>query len=396
MRILTIGTSPYLLDSKGKMNADLLVGLKKMGHDVISAVWYLDTSWFCPTSDKIYNFEKNNNLICEIIPISLSVQKSTPQLYEIIKKVKPEIVISISDYNNISLIYAIKNLDSELFKWIFLCAADNGPINHTFHEAFGLIDMACSTTKKISKEIEKIKGEECLYTPYGPKSLFEYKEAEVFSKKLKIICCSKNVQQSNISSLIIASSYIKNEDFEIYIHTNHSDVGEIDLLSLSKRYGVEEKIKFPEKFVSLNDGIEEKDLCDIYNSSDVIADLSMGSSTSLCLLEGMRCGCMPLSLDTLSSSEILEKMPEKHKFTVRNVPFIAENEEEFFIADPEDIAIKIKNLIKIKNSKDYTKIKRICRDVAKDFANEKFIENFCSLVKEVKNKSGNLNIEIVS
>lgn len=390
MKILTVGFSPYFLTSLGQINSDILRCLKKEGYEIFSAVWNLNLSWHFPKDDGTFVYEKDEEEVCRIFPISRNQQKCTTQLYDIVKSVKPDVVLSICDYQDLSSIYAIKNLDNDLFKWILYCIADNLPVNEKFYEAFELADLLLTSTKRASEEIANFSKKDCFYLPYGPENS-NFLPQKTKNSIDKIVCSSKNIQSSNLSAIIRASSLVENTEF--YLHTNHSDAGENDLAILLQRYG--KNIKLPDKFVSLDDGIPKEELFEIYYKSDIILDVSVGSATGISILEAMSCGCIPVVAKTVALSEILEEIPEEYRFFVDGVSYIGDNEEEFFVVSHKDLAKKIKNILDIKEKKpkEFEKIRSICMNRAKKFSKNEFDKKIVKFLKELENKGRILKVE---
>jgi len=393
MKILTVGTSPYLLTSLGKINSDLLCFLKQE-YEIKSAVWYLDTSWFLPSEDKQYKYEKDDEIICDIFPLFRNTERSTSQLYEIILSYKPDIIVSICDYNDLSPIYAIKQLDSSMFKWINISIIDNIPINYKYNDAFMLADCNVATSKIVAANIEKITNEKCHYIAYGPNQEI-FSEEIVKNNEFRCMTTSKNIQNSNLASIISVSSLFSDVDF--YIHTNHSDLGEIDLKNLINRYNCGNRVFLPNDFVSLNDGVSQRKMVNNYKISDVIIDVSIGSSTGLSLLEGMKCGCIPIISESIALKEIVSLLPERYRFIVDSNLYIGDLEEEFYIISQKDLYNKISKIKQIKENsrEEFENIRSICIEVANKFDNKEFINKNNILLKDLINKERTIKVETV-
>ena len=64
MKVLTIGESPYLLSKSGKIHAEIIRELKQSGHEVNSAVWNFDITWFAADEKGRYFYEDDEEQIC--------------------------------------------------------------------------------------------------------------------------------------------------------------------------------------------------------------------------------------------------------------------------------------------------------------------------------------------
>lgn len=370
MRILLVAPSPYLLARSGRLNADILSFLGKKKYEIATAVWDLDTGWFAADADNRFFFKD----ICEIFPFSnKSPSISTPQLYEIIQKYKPEIVISLGDYDEVDALFAIKSLDTDVFKWIHILTLDAAPIKDTYFDIFSKIDYLISTNQMGIDETSvysNLSKEKCLV---GVDSSIFYFSGEKINDELKILCCGKNSQSSGIASVINASQYLKN--CEIYCHTGVLDRGDYDLQLLKKRYDKNNIVKFPEKYVGLNDGLTNEEMNKMYNNSDIFIDVSVRSATGMCLLEAMAAGCIPIVTKVGALKEIVELLPRDLQFFAESNLYIGNMEEEYEVVSVNSIAENIEKIRKIKNNNEgFLEAKKKIAEVAQKMTRKMFLE----------------------
>jgi len=395
MRILTIGASPYLLTNLGKLHSDVIKYFKKAGHFVGSAVWHLDTTWFMGDEQNQFFYENNDNK-SELFPFVNMVEQSATMIYEIMKKFQPDIVISMGDYEEHTCISPVRTLYPQLFKWIGIFALDALPVNQNEKEIIEGVDYAIATTKFGQKELARFIGEDSKYLPYGPnKKIFKDLQISKNENILKIINCSKNSQSANLGCFLQACSMYKNEDISTYLHTNIYDVGDYDIHLLLDRWGIEEDILLPERYVGLNDGYEEAEMNDIYNDCDVVVDVSVKSSIGISILEGMTSGCIPVCTDVGAIGEVVHQLPEDCKFFVPSYEFLGKKEESYFIASHRGLSDKITELynIKIDDIDRFNYIRKKCIEIASKYNNENFVLGLEKIVEEAAENNSKITIE---
>jgi len=400
MNILTVSACPFLLTKTGKMNSDVLRSLKEDGHEINSAVWHLDTTWFVPEEDGTYTYEYMEKNVCTLYPISKApVDRATTQVYEIVKKVKPEIVVFIGDYTDAAPLYAIRSLEPDSFKLFAVLAIDALPINDKFHDLFNCVDIAVSTTKEACEEIKRISNSECEYLPYGADhNVFKPKKTAP-RNSFKIMNCSKNSQASSTAAFIYAMGELEKNrkgDFLGYLHTNFSGIGDYDIDLLKKRLKAD-NLELPVDFVSLNDGVSGDKLNELYNDSDIILDVSVRSSTGLCVLEGIATGCIPLVTKVGALREIVELISDSDEHFVDSVTYVGENEEEYEVANWNSIVDRILYFEKMKKERPIEFGKKIVeiQDIASHFSREKFVDGIRKNLEEIGSKNRTISVEVI-
>lgn len=399
MKVLTVGMSPYLLVHIGKINKSLICGLKKDGHVVASAVWHHDSSYFLPNDNGEHEFEQNGEVICRLYPFANYPEKNAPALYEIIKNFEPDVVISIGDYTDTDFIFSIKALMPNQFKWISILTIDSPPINEKRKEAFEFIDLAVVANKMALKEVKKISRVETRLIRFGPDHGIFYKDNDVIKEEanLRVMSCSKNSQASSTAVFmksIVEANKIYN-GITGYLHTNVSDRGDYDLDLLMNRFEAGNCVFLPDKFVSLNDGISDKDLNSEYNKSDIIVDLSVRSSTGLTVLEGMSTGCIPLTVDIGANGEVVGLIDKS--LIISSNTYIGQFEEYYEIPSPEDFTKKLIKLYELKrDNKDFVEnLIRRSVDVSNQFSEEKFVEGIKDVLKNISIIDRKVEVEIL-
>lgn len=398
MKILTVSSSPYLLTRFGRINAEILKFLKTEGHEVASACYHHDPTWFAPDEKGNFDYTTDSGYVCKLYPFRYMGEKSSPFVYEICKHYNPELVISIGDYNDVDFIFALKALNPDIIKWLNVVGLDASPINKSRNKAFEYMDHVVSLNEFGNNEIIKhIDKNKVTYCPFGVDLEIFNANNQKNEEEIKIFGCGKNAQGSNLGVQFKAISLAsKEEKILYYLHTNHNDIGDHDLYELSDRYDID--VKFPDNFSSLNDGMSDADLSLLYGSYDLVLDTSAKASTGMSLLEGMACGCIPVASGTEMFSEIIRKMPEEYQYIIDSNLFVGAMDEEYYMASPEslkNIILKLSNLKK----KDYNKFNDI-KIHSKKVAQEYDRKNFLKIIKEaigktMKNNKEEIKVEII-
>lgn len=372
MKILLVAPSPYLLARSGRLNADILSFLAGKKYEIASAVTQHDAGWFAADADNRFFFKD----VCEIFPFSnRSPNISTPQLYEIIQRYKPSVVLSLGDFHEVDALFAIKSLDPDAFKWIHILTLDAIPIKDTYSDIFYKIDYLISTNQMGIDETSvypNLPKEKCL-VGVDP-SIFYFSGEKINDDELKILCCGKNSQSTGIASVINASQYLNN--CEIYCHVGVHDAGDYDLETLKKRYDKNNIVKFPEKYVGLNDGLTNEEMNKMYNNSDIFIDVSVRAATGMCLLEAMAAGCIPIVTKIGALKEIIELLPRDLQFFAESNLYVGNMEEEYQVVSVKSIVENIEKIRKIKNNnkEGFLEAKMKIAEVVKNMTRKVFLE----------------------
>ncbi len=372
MKILTIGASPYLLVRNGKIHSDVIRRLVSEGHEVASAVWHHDEGYFMPSEENVHSYEFDCNHVCYLYPFMPKTEESSPFIYELMKAVQPDIVITIGDHKDTNFVYAIKAMYPTLFKWIAVYTIDCKGIPVVNKDAFEYADCVITTNEFALKEISSFANVQGLYVPYGPNH-------EIFSnlngERDLVLCSARNAQSSNIPSFIMATSEVKS-----YLHTNMYDPGDYNIDGLKEKYK-SSSFEYTTDFCSIKDGVPDSKMVEIYNKSSIIVDCSIKSATALSLLEAMACGCVPIGPNYGRVGEIISEMPEGFQFTVQYNVFIGQNEEEFAIVSPVHLNSVINQVLSNKDVLQEASMAAV--KIAKKYSNVDFLNKLVDAVKDV-------------
>jgi len=295
-----------------------------------------------------------------------------------------------------------------VFKWVAIFAIDALPINPLMSEVFKNVDLAIATTKRGQEAISNM-GLECLHFPYGPNEVFCDLGKREDEDKIKIIHCAKNSQGSNTGGLLMGLNELKKRTdtpLDAYFHINPSSPGDYNIKLLIDRFGLKDSIAFPKKFVSLNDGITDSEMNELYNQYDFVVDTSVRSSTGMTILEGMAAGCIPIMPDIGAFSEILEKLPHRYRFSIYGVPYIGELEEEYCVILPKNLADTLHQayfeFLRNMTKEEKVEMRGIYQETARNYAGkndaqekETFAKKIIDQVKEIDINGRTLQLDTI-
>ncbi len=229
MKILTVSASPYLLSKLGKINSCLLQHFESQGHTVSTACWHHDKSYFLAEDDSKFYFETDSR-ICQIHPIDYDVTKSVKQVYEVIKKFEPDVVLSIGDYYETDFIHAIKSIYPTLFKWVSILTTNSSPIEYFHRESLESIDEAIVTTIDGLNEMRRMLVTSAVYVNPGYDTDVFYPDGFP-DDQLTIVANLKNAHSSNLPAFLHAMKHLEKWgiNFKAFLHTNLYDKGDYDI-----------------------------------------------------------------------------------------------------------------------------------------------------------------------
>jgi glycosyltransferase involved in cell wall biosynthesis len=396
MRILTVSASPYLLVRNGRMNSDAIKHLKDQGHHVTSAVWHHDEGFFVPNEDGLSFFEdEDGNQICELYPFFPQSEQAESLLYEMMKKVQPDVVISIGDYKEISFIYAIKAMYPTLFKWVAVMTVDCFPINEEYKDRIEYADYVTSTSEFGWENLNTLCNIQGEFLPYGPDHSSFY-SADKAGDRCTVFCSEKNSQASNLGALIKAMGIVQKSgsDVRCKLHTNLYDPGDYELSLLIDRYGAS-NVELPEYFVSIKDSISNEEMLQEYAQGDFMVDTSLKSATALSLLEGMASGLIPIGPNAGRVGEIISHMPEEFQLFIPHETFIGGKEEEYSLISIEGLAGKIIEIEKnmFNDPEIMKKASEAARNVALRFSSLSFSNRLVEIVEMVSEKENVMSLD---
>jgi hypothetical protein len=379
MNILTIGPSPYLLTREGRVNRDVISALKARGHHVQCLATYHDILHFLPHEDGIHYYDHENGTRTRLHPHLQDIGTLSVTLIDVMKKVQPSLVISIGDYSECAAIYHLKAKFSSLFKWIIINTTGMDVVNEKYREPLNLADIIFATCKSATSALRQLCSCQVEHIPYGPAEKFtDLNIRDTFSAIIR----SNNRQSCNLGAFIRAMAMA---DAEGTIHTNIDDQGDYDLRLLINRYKMSEKLKLPNKFVSIREGVPHYCLNEMYNRHCVAIDCSFQSGTALSLLEAMSTGCIPIGMNFGAVGDVLNELPEEFRLFVRYETLLGPGQEEHAIISVKDLAVTIENMKKRFTNDPlwFQEAGNEVKEVARIFSNRNFVNRIVDTVEKV-------------
>ena len=279
-------------------------------------------------------------------PISASPDEAVTAAYEAMKRFQPDVVVTIGDYHETAWMHAIKSLYPQLFKWVAYLTVNSLPISREYADALSTADALLASTEEASMAVRDLTGVYCEYAPFGPDPNIFYANDEIAdSKEFRVIGTPKNSQSSNIGAWVssFANGLSDGGGIRALLHTNLNDPGDYAIEELLESYEVEEIIDLPDRYVSVNEGLTDAEMADLYRRHHVVMDLSVRSSTAIGVLEAMACGCLPLVAKHGAIGEVVSEL-RNTGLVLPTVPFIGERQEIMHIVETDEIYEEIRAL----------------------------------------------------
>lgn len=387
MRILTVSASPYLLVRNGRINASILQYLKDQGHEVFTAAWHHDEGYFMP-EEGAHWYEVDGERLCPIIPIDPRLEGSTT-LYETMKKVHPDVVVTIGDYKDTSFVWEIKAMLPNLFKWVSLLSVDGLPINPNFTSQIEYADFTVCLNKPSFKEIQKISNIEAELLEFGadPKFFGENK-----SDGSGFMCSCKNAQASNLGAFVKAVGDAPG--VRGYLHTNLYDPGEYDVDLLVERYG-DGRVDLPDRYVSIKEAISDEELAEEYKRHAFFVDTSVKSACALSMLEAMACGCIPIGPNQGQVGEIIRRFNMFEFLEIPSEIYIGLNEEEFSVISIEGLSRKISELHTwaSEHPDKYQQLSQVSQKISQSVSRDLFLSRLGEIVRQITGTASKIVVD---
>jgi len=337
MRILTIGPSPYLLASDGRIHRDIIISLTEAGHFIDALVVNHSVMYFLPSETGLHYFDLDGKRICQLFPFLGQKGEEPPFAFEAMKNSRPDVVITVGSYSDTDFIWSIKSIYPHLFKWVAVIPTGTDIINERHRLSLTYADAIITTTKLAEKAFNDA-GLKATYIPYGPPSCVR-EPSDGLTTHFKVLSLAKNSQMSNVPAFLQA---LQLSGLNGTLHTNIDDSGDYDIRLLIDRYKLKEKISIPKKYVSIREGISSESMESMYREHDTVVDCSLQSATGLTMLEAMAYGCIPVGVAFGAVGEILELMPDDFCFKTNYETFVGPHEETLAVIDTKELAASLR------------------------------------------------------
>ncbi len=355
MKIVTLGLSPYLHMSDGRIHSMVLEHLFKTGHAVASIGVGHDTGFFLPKeNDKgepVYYYEFDKFQI-PLVPFN-NAQDPAIGIYEILKVLEPDMVITIGDFNSFLYMKAVKMFVEKPLKWIAILSNHSYPINELNIEVLDDIDgILCTNSYSFDMFSDLYKRENIDTSHVG--SCSDYIEP-VRNSDFRIVTTGTNTCLDNFPMIMEVAAEVRSDipELQLYIHTNVYDRGDFDLPLLKARFDPQDEfISFPNKYVSINEAYPEDKFHEELSKCDMFISASGHASTGMAAFDAIACGCAPLLSDVGAHKDIAEGLAEispkfkRNDFLVPCIEVMTRGEVYTSVCNPRLLKERILNLHK--------------------------------------------------
>lgn len=353
MKVVTLGLSPFLMAARSKAHAMIMKYLYLTGNTIASAVWGHNEKYFIPKESEdgnkqfYYDFEYADQK--HEIPIFPFVRGRDDSIYvyEILNQLQPEIVITIGDVSDFSYMHAVKSFYPHNLKWLHVALQYNNPINDDHAQILSSMDGILCTSRNCQESMQNLFGKDLMdmhYVGCNPKI---YNFVDKPDNPFRIMASPK-VSQSDCAPTIMSCAPGLSKEIpglEIYLHSNVEDPGDHNLHALRDRFDPKgEIIKFPEKYVSLMDGMTELEMSQEMQKSHVFVSIPMVTATSMSVLQAIACGCYPVMSDCGTNRDIAKMLSdflgdgyEQEDFLVPSIEIMAAGDTYLNVCGKEDL-----------------------------------------------------------
>jgi hypothetical protein len=363
VKIITIGMSPYNTTSVSKLHADILKHLLLQGHSLMSLSWAHDISYYVPVDGQYYyNCEIDKNLPDQptspqeykipIMPLLKGLNDPIP-IYEAISNLEPELVITIGEIAEAAFIKAVKTFVSKPFKWLSILTQSQYPISDELSELTEYMDGVLCVSPSAYHEISKIFHKSDIACQYVGADQRFFRIHSPDPNKFRLMTLGKSSQLDNLATVMQVCSELRDiiPELELYVHANVCDTGEYNLNLIKNRYDPEDKfIYFPDKFVSLVEGVSSDELAQEYIKSDIFISIPLASGTSMSVFEAIASGCFPIMSCCGSNKDLASELADHgislESLTVPGIDLLTIGETWLKITNPVDLKNIILDLYK--------------------------------------------------
>ena len=383
MKILTTGTSPFYLTRNSKIHDTIIRNISSFIDDVELSSIFLnhDTEYF---SQEMIQ-DKYEGVDCTFYSVGLSGEALVTNMFDITEKESPDVILSIGGFSDLEHIRAIKRIIPDSFKWIVILTSNIGYNLSSFTDTLQEADHVICLTEQSKNSLESF-NIDCSLIKYGICESYlsscEPVQKSTFCPVFMIN--DKNVQQSNMALVLDSFIKMKDRNFKILLHTNYYESGEYDLDCLISQLDIK-KVELPNSFVGIRDGVSDVDMRLSYSRAHFIVDLSIKPITSLCALEGMSQGCVPIInkagalFESVCGNDCYSSFCD---LAVENNLFFSDHFEPFYMASQDSFINKIDSAISMveDNFSIYENLSKLAKDVSFVFSDKGFCKNVGNLI----------------
>lgn len=396
MRIVTIGPSPYLLTSAGKIHSWVVQKLS-LEHEVAILAHTFDTSYFVPEetqNGKFFCYKTHRNV--PLIPYKKGNEVTT--IFDLLEKLNPDLIISVDDYESMYFMQAIQSI-ADRSKWLWVLVNGNSPIPEELRTVANYADAILCTNKFTFDELSEYVQIPKLEWDYVGANLEKFHKKTHSEKTLNIFYSGKNTFKDYPPAILEACQILKDTiPLKLYFTMNINDTGFYNLDNLIKRYDPEfEFVILPDKYMSINDGYYEDEMNDLLNKCQLFVSTSMTSASSISVFEAIAAGCLPLLNNQNCDKELANLLEEKtgyfDYFSYGNVPFLASNERYLYMPKVEKMVQRIIELnALLSDQKESTRILNIFEEYIKGYSKSIFIDKVSVLIDDIMKNTKVFNL----
>lgn len=394
MRIAVVSVSPYRLTSRGVISSVVIKHLRNSGHAVISLAYGHNKEYYIPeeVNGKEKFFYKFDDKKIVLIPVD-SPHDPVP-LYNNLKVLKPDIIVSVGDYKEFAAMKAVVsylkgNEDTKNIKHVLIPVSSN-PVVCDDKEIFYDADYVLCVSKYFFDFVSEFHSN-CDWEWIGSRISGEC----LYSDKVKIGINAKIDFMDNVPMVMKVVSDIRKEfpDIELHIHSNVNDHGDHDLFLLKETFDpMDEFIFLPEKYVSNTDGLSESELSRFYSSVDILVSSSFSSSSGIGIFEGLSHGCFPVCSDCGIHREIMSFL-DLSEFLSRTIQVMGPKGTYVYVCDDKDLEKKIIEAYqKIKKDKG---IRHRIMELSSKCVISRFCEKLDAVLERVIRSQSSIHLETI-
>lgn len=401
MKIITLGLSPYLYLSDGRIHAAVLEHLFRNKHSVAAIGLNHDTDYFLPKLDdqgnSVYYYEFDKYQI-PLVPFNI-MQDQAIGIHEIFKVFGPDMVVTIGDFNSLLYMKAVKMFSEKPLQWLAILSNHSYPISENNVELLDDMDgILCTNSSSFNMFKDSYKKEHISMSHVG---ICGAQAEPTRNDDFRIIVTSKNTQSDNIPMIMEVVSGLRTEipELKLHLHTNVYDRGDFDLYLVKTRFDPHnEFISFPDKCVSMNEAYPEKDFQKELARSNVFISVASNAPTGMAAANAIACGCAPILSNIGAHLDIAEDMAkvspkfERSDFLVSCIEVMTRGEVYANICKPESLRERILNL--------YGKIKKggyrvFFQEFVDSYDRKNFLNEVSKMVQAIERSNPTLCVEPV-
>ena len=402
MKVLTIGASPYLIHSSGQIHAEILKHLYVQDIQVASVVWGHDITYHVPEEHDgknqffyHFNYQDQGHKI-PIVPIQTDA-KIVNNVYEIIRSMEPDIVVTVGRLADFPHMVAVKNFTHKTFKWILVLNNYDMPIPEEFSEVIESCDSIVCTNQTTADHLSATYNN-IHFSYVGATDYRSY-----YPNKSNLVSASaKNSQSDNLPCLLEAATALHKslDNFGVYVHANINEAGDYDLMMLKDRFDPQSQfVKYPDKYLSISDGLPREEYLEILGQSGIFISCGISHASFMTIFDAISCGCIPLMTKnsfTIELAKYLSNYLEDVDFEdllVKSTPLMNSNHGYLYVCDPDELAKKILTLhTKISKNKGY---KQGLDVIVSNTQRTTFLNIVEEVIKTCYRQPERLNLEVV-